>query len=97
MHGEAQTVGLARTVVGILADDHHFNLIEISMIEGVEDFLARRVHGLGLVFGFNKFDQIGEIGFFKLGLELFFPGRGYFYVCRHYYISMNPHYRGVEK
>lgn len=43
MHGKTEAVGLARTVVRILSDDDHADLVERAMVESCENPLARRI------------------------------------------------------
>ena len=42
--GEAQSMGLAGAVIGILAENHHFDVVEGGAVHGVENQSATRIN-----------------------------------------------------
>ena len=65
VYRKTETVGLAAAVVGILAQDDDFHLLEWARVERVEDEGWRWIDGFGLILGFHKIRQLFEIGLFK--------------------------------
>ena len=62
-HGEAQAVGLAGTVVGVLAENNHAHLIQRCAVQGVEAMLAGGEQGLSrLLFRREEFSQLLHVG-----------------------------------
>lgn len=48
--GKAQSVGLSVSVLGILSENHNFDLAEGSRLKGMKDFICRRIDLSGLIF-----------------------------------------------
>jgi len=71
---EAEAVGLAGAVVGVLAEEDDLDFVEGGCVEGVEDESAGGVDGAaGCPFGFEVVDDLEEIRFGEFGFEDLFP------------------------
>ena len=81
IHAEAEAVGLARSVVGVLAQDDHLDLVGRCAVEGVEDEVSRRVACPGRVLRMNKADELAKVGLGKLVAQHRFPGRLDIHIC----------------
>ena len=77
---EAEPVGLSGTVVGVLTDDDHFQLVERAFVEGAEDVAAARIDAPRGVFLPYELREVGEVGFFEFGSEQLFPVGGDLYI-----------------
>ncbi|MCY1536697.1 hypothetical protein D9M68_721620 [compost metagenome] len=74
LHREAQAVGLARTVVGILADDDHFHLLQRRGVQRIEDQRSRREdHLAGGLLLTQEIAQGLHVGLLELVPQGFFP------------------------
>ena len=71
-------MGLTRTVVGILADDHHLELIEGALIEGSKDIRPPRIDAMCGVLVTHKLRKLLEIWLFEFGSENLSPILGNF-------------------
>ena len=60
-HGEAQPVGLARSVVRVLAEDHHLRLGVRREVERGEHLVVGRVHRVVLALGGDERLQVGPV------------------------------------
>ena len=77
---ETKPVGLSGTVIGVLADDDHFQAVERAFVEGAEDVAAARENAPRGVFLPYELRELREIGFFELRGEEFLPVGGYLYI-----------------
>ena len=68
------------TVIGVLADDDHFQAVERAFVEGAEDVAAARENAPRGVFLPYELRELREIGFFELRGEEFLPVGGYLYI-----------------
>ena len=80
VHRKTESVGLPLAVIGVLADDDHFEFLERALVEGAEDVAAARIDALCGVFVANEVDELREVGFFEFGSQQFLPVGGYFHV-----------------
>jgi hypothetical protein len=53
-------------MVGVLADNYNFNLVERAVVEGIENESGGWVYGGSHIFGTHKFGKLDEIVFIKL-------------------------------
>ena len=72
-HREAETMRLSRTVVGVLTNDNHLQLIERTFIEGTKDVATARIDAARGILLLHKTYQLLEVGFRKLLLEQGLP------------------------
>lgn len=88
LHRKAQAVGLSRTVVRILSDDHHLDVVERGGVKGIENVLAGRVNGLAsFLFGDQKCFQhrkVGLVEFVREGCLPAFLDAGRYVFCCHF-------------
>ena len=76
LHREAQTVGLARAVVRVLAEDHHLDLVQRRRVERVENHRARRIDFLaGRLLLAQELAQLGHVGLVELSTQCLLPAR----------------------
>ena len=71
---ETEAVGLARAVVGILAENDNFGLINRAKVKGTEDVCGMGIDGVLPVFGFDEPRQLLEVGAGEFRVEGLFPG-----------------------
>lgn len=82
LDGEAEAVGLAGAMVGVLSQQDDLDLIEGSSVEGVEDKAAGRIdRPVAHLFVFEQGGDLAEIGFAEFRAEKFFPA--FFYLDVH--------------
>ena len=67
-------------MIGVLADDDHFQAVERAFVEGAEDVAAARENAPRGVFLPYELRELREIGFFELRGEEFLPVGGYLYI-----------------
>ena len=67
-HGERQSHGLTRLVVGVLAEDDYFHTVEGCRVESIKDLAARRIARPCRIFLAHEGCQFGEVGLVELGL-----------------------------
>ena len=72
---ETQTVGLARAMVGVLADDDDLHVVQFTSIQGREGVFRRRVDRLRLAFSCDKLGQLKQVRFRGLAIERVAPAR----------------------
>ena len=72
-HREAHAVGLPRLVVGVLTDDDHLDLMEGTMVEGVENLPRRGIDGGAGVLVAYEGGQLLKVGLVELRLEHLAP------------------------
>jgi hypothetical protein len=72
-NGKTQSVGLARAVVRILANKHHLDLPERSMVKGIKNEGPRRKYPEFFLLFQQKTLQFQEIGFIKFRGKNRFP------------------------
>jgi hypothetical protein len=70
---KAQPMGLTCTMVWILADNYHLNIMEGGTVEGMKNEFSGRVDTVLGLFLHEKTFQILEVGFRELFQEGFFP------------------------
>ena len=70
---ETESVGLPGTVIGVLADDDHFQLFERAFVEGPENVAAAGKDAPRGVLLPHELREGGEIGFLEFGGEDLFP------------------------
>ncbi|MNV09210.1 hypothetical protein D3C71_996990 [compost metagenome] len=76
LHREAQTVGLARAVIGILTEDHHLDLVQRRGIERVENHRPRRIDLLtGRPLLLQEVSQLCHVGLVEFGTQCLLPAR----------------------
>ena len=81
-HRKAQTVGLARPVIRILAQDHHFHRIERRGIHRRKNFGTRRIDALAREFlGAQEFAQRVHVRPIEVIADVRFPRRLKFQAC----------------
>ena len=68
---EAESVRLAGTMVGILADNDDFHFVKQAQIEGVE-YKSAVVNSGSLVFASYKLSESDKVIFFKFGCQMLF-------------------------
>lgn len=74
LHRETQAVGLAGAVIGILAENHHFHLLQRRGVQRIEDHRPRRVDLFaGSVFLAQEFAQLVHVGLVELGAQSSLP------------------------
>lgn len=73
IHREAQAIGLSVSVIGILTDNHHLQVIEWAFIEGTKYISRSRKYLARGVLRLYKIDQLRKVGFIKLLLQQRFP------------------------
>lgn len=59
---------LSWPMIGVLADDDYFYLIERTKVESIEYEFARRIYGAVLIFGSYEIGQGFEVIFVEFGL-----------------------------
>lgn len=79
-HREAQTVGLTLAVIGILAYDDHFQIVESTLVECTEYVTPLREYAVCGILLANESHQVGEIGFIELLAYDCLPVFGYAYI-----------------
>ena len=62
LYGKAQAVRLVGTVVRILPDNDHFDLVQWTRLERRPNVLGRRVNGMFALFGCHKLGQTRKGG-----------------------------------
>lgn len=72
-HREAEAVGLALPVVGVLTDDDDLQLVERTLVESPEDVARARKDPSGGVLLPDEIGQFPEIGLVEFGLQNLFP------------------------
>lgn len=80
IHGEAKTIGLPGTVIGVLAEDHHFYIFKRTEFESAENIFPFRIDFAGGIFFFDELDEIFKVFFIEFLIEDFFPGWMNFYL-----------------
>jgi len=81
--GEAEAVGLAGAVVGVLAEEDDLDLVEGGGVEGVKDEAAGGIDGFaGEAFRLEVVDDLEKIGFGEFLFEDAFPGFFDLYIHR---------------
>ena len=79
-NGEAQSLRLARLMVGVLTYYHHLHLVEGTEIEGVEDEGTRRIACALGIFLAHEVAERGEVRLLKLSSDVLAPRVVDFYV-----------------
>ena len=74
-HGETEAFGLSGTVIGILAEEHDFDVGEGTTIERRKDFTGGGIAGAGGIFCAHEVRKCRKVGGFELGGEGFLPRR----------------------
>lgn len=70
---KAQTMGLVRTMIRILAQNHHLDIPDVAHLCPGEDMLSRWVHGVAFSLIGNKTHQLFKVGLSKLRRQRFPP------------------------
>lgn len=78
--GETETMCLTRTMIRVLADNHHLRLVEWTEVESIENQFGRWVNGRCLVLFSDETGENFEIGLVKFLLQRIFPSLFYFYI-----------------
>ena len=71
--GEAEAMGLAGAMIGVLPDDDDLHTVERTKVERIEDEPSGGKDGALSIFLTNKFGEAHEIVFLKFGGQLLFP------------------------
>lgn len=71
--GKAESVGLPLFVIGILAEDHDFDLIEGGEIKGTKNKFGGRIDRRSLIFSSHKVGKLCEIIFPEFVSQCLFP------------------------
>lgn len=79
-NGEAETIRLARSMIGVLADDDDLYVVKVTAIKCLENIRSFRVDGLAFVLRFYEINEFAEVGLLKFVSEQRFPGRGNSYI-----------------
>gem|GEM_PF-289536 len=80
LHREAEPVGLAGFVVGVLTDDDHLDAVEGTVRKGVEDVRPGGIDRRLAVLLTHEIGQFYEIVFLKFAGQTCLPARLHFYV-----------------
>ena len=78
LNRKAQTVCLSGFVIGILPQNHHFNLVERASIKSLENMWTGRIYGCTLIFLLHKSGKLTEVILLKLSGQSLFPAFFYF-------------------
>ena len=81
IHAEAKPMGLARAMIGVLAQDDHLDLAERRTVESIEDEMPWRIAGPRRVLFMNKADEFAKVGLGKLVAQYRFPGWLDIHIC----------------
>ena len=74
-------MGLAHTVIRVLTQDDHLDLIKWGAVESIEDEVARREACTRGVLCMNKADEFAKVRFGKLVAQYSFPGWLDIHIC----------------
>ena len=77
---ETESVGLAHTVIRVLTQDDHLDLVKWRTVEGIEDKARREACTRG-VLCMNKADEFAKVRFGKLVAQYSFPGWLDIHIC----------------
>lgn len=80
IHGKAQAMCLAWTMIRILTDDDDFHLVEGTKIKSIEYQPSRRITRRNAIFLSHKIRQADKIVFLKFTGKLLFPAGFYLHV-----------------
>ncbi len=73
LHRKAQAVGLARAVIGVLADDADLGVLIGRVVKGVKNIVHIGVNGVGAVFAQQKPVQPAVVILLEFCLQRRFP------------------------
>ena len=77
-HRETKSLGLSWTMIRILSDDDHLDVVERTEVEGIKYLAPRRVASALRIFRAHERGKPLEVGRSKLLLQHFGPRRMYF-------------------
>ena len=66
-------MSLTWSVIRILSEHDHLDVIKVAMIESLENLAAGRINPVGRVFRFDELDQVFEIAFLEFTRKAIFP------------------------
>ncbi len=78
---ETESLGLAHTVIRILTQYDHLDLVKWGAVESIEDEVARREACTRGVLCMNKADEFAKVRFGKLVAQYSFPGWLDIHIC----------------
>jgi hypothetical protein len=92
---ETESVGLSRTMIRILPEDHYFDPVKGRMIEGIENQFSGWIYSISFLFLHQERLEFAKVGRLELLPEDFFPTLFDIWLnCRHgaerYQKCLNP-------